>query len=377
MKIQLILLCFFLFFTSCLDKSSTRPPVGVEPEIREIKIPDFLAFDQTYIIEVRAGDPQGNRDIKFVTLYVFYVGNTEPVLFDTLRDDGGYLDPENGDVVAGDGIFTSQILIESSGTSGGLLRFVVIAYDNSGHYSKPFEKQITSEVNFAPKIITVTGPNYLPAGFKTETFQVSVSDSNGAADITMVSLWVAGRGLDEIELFDDGSHGDHVAGDQIYTRTVDSSFSARKKGVTEVKFGAKDRFNATSQPFTWQVNIENTAPHIFNLIIPDSLKLPASGDNSFYLKVNASDPQSLADIKIVGLVTQKPDGSYSSGANPDNPLPLVDNGTSGDDIPNDGIYSLKAYISYQNDRGTYTFIFQAEDWVANKSDSLVHKLVVY
>lgn len=376
--VTILLSLVVLVVVSCSEDSSTGPAPNSAPEIKAIRMPDFIELNKAYKIEAQVADPQGVRDVRYVLLEVLTSPNSQAVVTDTLRDDGGYLDPNDADAIAGDGTFTNMITVPATITQGEL-RFVFQAVDQAGHTSQPLEKKITTELNSPPQILAITGPESLPSGFASALFQVTVADSNGSADISAVTMWVWSKNLDQTPLFDDGSHGDPVAGDQVYSLRVDSSFAARKQGLTELKFAAVDRYNSSSPTVVKAVAIENKKPALFNLSVPDSIQRPTSGKNAFIMQVSVSDPQSLGDIAYVGLVTMDPSGSYGTVATPENPLLLVDNGNKnlGDEIAGDGIYSLGASISPTNQLGVWTFIFQAEDWVNNKSDSLVHKITVF
>jgi hypothetical protein len=105
---------------------------------------------------------------------------------------------------------------------------------------------------------------------------------------------------------------------------------------------------------------------------PDTIKRPSSDDKSFLLTATTTDADDNRDVKEVTFDTFKPDGSASSG----NPFQMYDDGTSGDVVAGDFIFSLRIFITSQNATGNYRFEFQAKDYSDLLSNKIIHTITV-
>ena len=378
---------------ACNNGSSPTAPQN--PTLSEANVPQVASPGQTYLFQVRAEDPQGVHDIALVTAQIKSEATVLHV--DTLYDDGGYYHPSDGDVVAGDGLFSQRILWQWAAAEEAVFSVVFRAEDRAGHESQPLVAKVRARANSAPQIVSVETPQILPSGFKDPlAFRVQVQDSQGVGDVESVqfALLKSGRQLFEKPLFNDGTHGDRQAGDAWWELAVDSSFGAGKKGDYTLRFQAKDRLGSLSSPVEKPISIENGSPWIAAVDCPDTVTKPQTGAVAVRVTATVFDPQSLADIRSVGFTSRKPDSTY---ANNGQPIPMVDNGLPfdpsqfpqpyyGDEQPGDGVFTFTMVV-YSDEQatsqgvepvqpGTYVFTFQAEDWVGNRSETVVKKLVI-
>ncbi len=156
------------------------------------------------------------------------------------------------------------------------------------------------------------------------------------------------------ELTDENPRGTYTI--EIYLETID--------GV-EKKIALSN--------FEYETFVENIAPVLSELSAPDSIVVEEPR-SVFIMSVRASDENGQQDVKSVYFVTTKPDGS-SNGAQ----LFLHDSGNKeedGDSFEGDGIYSIIVQVTNGNDKGKYTFDFQAQDRSNAKSQILSHNIVL-
>ena len=118
---------------------------------------------------------------------------------------------------------------------------------------------------------------------------------------------------------------------------------------------------------------KNSAGEIINIFMPDSLVLPE--DVSYALvRAQVDDPDGLDDIAAVYFYSQKPNGEW---ANSGLPIHMVNDGTFGDEIAGDDIYSMGIQINSENQLGVYVFTFRMEDKAGNLSVTVVDSIKVY
>ena len=121
---------------------------------------------------------------------------------------------------------------------------------------------------------------------------------------------------------------------------------------------------------------ENNPPVIEQVTAPDTLTVDADTPPQTQIPVLISakvfDKQGTADISRVYFNSYRPDGSPANG----NPFNMFDDGTNGDLTANDGIYSLRIYITPENLKGTYRFDFYALDRSNLRSEVYQHFMVV-
>jgi hypothetical protein len=147
---------------------------------------------------------------------------------------------------------------------------------------------------------------------------------------------------------------------------------ARIPGNYAFRFQAKDRRGFSSPPRVAVVRVEahNDPPVLDEPSVPDTVSRFQT--EPYFLSIRVGDPQGLADIKRVYFNTTKPDGKPSSG----NPFSMFDDGTNGDLVAGDGVYSLSITITSQNALGVYRFEFFAEDLSGEKAGPVSRSIVV-
>ncbi len=390
-RIMPLLIVFFSGILFCKRELPLPPPQddAVSMEIR--LLPRVLNPYRFYRVEVKVSASPGLVD--YVQLEVIRLGGSQVEASYFLNDDGDALHPNKGDVVAGDGIYTQVLQWRPPVLSRQYYQFRFTAIGERLTHTPAISDTILSLDNKPPRILQVQAPDFLPSGFAGEKyFYVAVEDSDGVEDIAAVQYIGVRNGITYFSglLYDDGSHGDVVAADGLFTLRLDSTFAAAKMGTYTLQFIAYDRSNVASTMIQQLINIENRPPQLFNLVAPTEATIPLSGYSTFLVTIDVRDPQGLKDIQFVGYMALRPDSVY---ANQGLPIPMVDNGLPfdldrwsqqyfGDLVANDGTYSITAVIfptdAYGNPtlKGKYIWTFYATDFVGNKSEQLIHEIVL-
>jgi len=370
-KTHLIFVLGLLMLFAC-KKENNPVEVGTDPVIESINLRyKWNSVDSTrqVKIEVKTTDPQGFSNLNGVFMEVTQVAGNMTVFSDSLYDDGAYFQINDGDVFAGDGVFSNRYTATQilSGSGEGEYKFTFTAFDKDGNESQKTEQTSLFGPNVRPEIIEITGIDSLYSGTTPVIFEVAVFDSDGVDDVIRVYFDVKdslNSPIETIDLFNDGdfaNHGDLFADDSLYSIKLDSTFGAERKGVYHFWFHLEDSFNEQNllTPI-FHLYIENEVGVIVNTVVPDTITRPQ--DLGLYL--TAKDPQGLADVDSVYFLLEKPDGSFGGGGAK---FDLQDNGDDfyGDLVSGDGIYSKIISIAASNDPGLYIFHFYMRDKVGH------------
>jgi len=349
----------------------------VMPVLSRLKTPQTVYLKQAGfgLVTVQAADPQGKSDIMAVIMQVVPVNETQTVFSDTLLDDG-----KNGDLIYNDGVFTGKIdaafLENRSGSFTGSVSAVDLNGNNSTILNFLFEA-VDAPGQAIPVISQPVHPDTLNLDEMQDVmFTLRAEDENGAA--TLDSVWfdlypflstkVAFHG----SMHDDGNQGDNLAADSIYTFKDDLTKASLGCGLYLIRFQAVDDKGLKSNSLVSRIylDIPDGPPVLSQLSAPDTVsRIDAK---PFVLSVLARDPLGADDIKRVFFNVTVPSGDGAQG----NPFAMFDNGSNGDKVKNDGIYSLTVTLDINNKKGRYRFDFIAEDLAGSFSDTLSHYITV-
>jgi hypothetical protein len=306
---------------------------------------------------------------------IFHLSGSTPIQVESLRDDG-----QEGDIIPQDGHFYRRLTQDFSGGLPGQYRVGIVAQDLDGNTSDTLfaTTHVLDEAeNQPPEITEANVPDSLTeSSLDSVFFRVRVEDPQGLETVDSV-LYDIFYPLSPISnsrgsLYDDGSHGDLIPGDGFYTAMSNYQTGWTLSGLYSIRFQAKDKQGLTSLPIVKTIHVEvaNAPPIVSQLSAPDTVSRSAA--QPFLLSVKAEDPQGSQDIVMVAFNSFKPDGTPSTG----NPFILYDDGTQGDPVAGDGIYSLTVTITSQNETGNYRFEFFARDQSGTVSESLIHIITV-
>ncbi len=389
-SLSLTLLAIIFAGISCSPEENNPLDTGQNPIISKINIQqkwNNLNADP-YKIEVWVQDPQGIRNLKTVKITIVQDLNQEIVLEDSLLDDGGYLYPDDGDVLAGDGVFSNHFRADQISLQSEELTFTlnVIAMDEDFNQNQLFSYPLVIGENQSPKIHRIEAPDSLSADKPGITFSISVSDSNGIGDVLEAYFESEDltKGYTKFEqfLYNDGDmeiHGDEIPGDSIFSTKITPEFGEGKVGHYNLRFYVRDSYGEMNKEIASHViYIGNLPPEIVSISMPDTLHIPAgTGVDDYNYKpitVQVSDPEGLGSIDSVYFYSRKPDGEL---ANNGSPFVMVDNGQAfnindwfrfdnyGDQTANDGYYAYPLIVRNDFDPGVYTFIFYVRDKAGN------------
>jgi hypothetical protein len=383
----LIIICSLslLWIFSCSEE--TIPvSTGEKPVISQIKVPGFWNINslRLYKTEVWVNDPQGPKNLRGVYLTVHEVLGNNQVFADSLYDDGAYFNKGDGDVLAGDGVFSNQFpaIAITKNSSQAELIFRFIAIDKQNNVSQEMEMTINFIPNNPPEINQIFAPDSLSYMDEEVIFSITVSDSDGIDDITRAYFEIEDPVRQIIRfgqtLYNDGNfeiHGDLVEGDSIFSARISPDFLVGKKGDYNLIFHVVDNNEEeNSREAIQSIYIENYQSEFLNFDIPESMIIPAESGtaNIGLMQVEVNDPEGIADIDSVYFYSLKPDSNLAQNGLPflmvDNGLPFnLDNPLieTGDEVAEDGIYSLSLLVYNGSLPGTYTFSFYIRDWAGN------------
>ena len=386
-KITLIsvLILMQVWISSCHeDKNPVN--TGNTPVISQVRLMDRWSTQSSRLnrVEVWVSDPQGFDDISGVYLTVYEQAGGNQIFADSLYDDGAFYYPKAGDVLAGDGVYSNRFYTSeiSDNREEADYIFRIVAFDKQDHESQIWEKTILFTPNSPPAILHISVPDSLSFQSEQTIFMITVSDSDGLADIARAYFESKdlAKGFIKYEkaLYNDGdfeNHGDLLAGDSVFSTRIFSDFLIGKKGIYNLIFHVEDMNQEENVDMADHlIFIENFASQFMALTVPETMDIPPGvGEyNRGFMTAEVTDPESLSDIDSVYFFSRKPDSTF---ANNGQPFILVDNGypynpenpliETGDEIASDGIYSLSLLVYNGSIPGDYTFFFYIRDKAGN------------
>ena len=243
------------------------------------------------------------------------------------------------------------------------------------------EENPTIPVGTNPVLSQPTAPDTLYFVSESDHFiSITVNDPQGLIDIAVVTCTIFPSGSEDAvktdSLVDDGTKGDIIPLDGIFTTSIDAGFAQAQTGSYSLVFKAIDLSGNESDTVSHQLTIvegeENIAPSITDVTLPATFDIKET-NNYHLVTVKVIDPQGQDDIKLVLLQVFSP--VYESSDSLILPIledTLMDTGENGDEIANDGIYSNLFNSAFAEDEvGKFSFYFQAYDSSNAASDAVV------
>ncbi len=236
-----------------LDGEANVPPVIADP-----RVPDTLDTEsiKNAFFAITAHDPQGPTDIDSVYAWFYPPLKSSPVFKATLRDDG-----REGDVTAGDGVYSFERDLSSVlGSSGiNLVRFQAV--DKKGEKSEPIVcEMIVTIPNSPPSLSNLTAPDTLSRNIsQSSLLSVEVTDPQGPGDIDIVFFnsflpdGSASQGNPH-RMYDNGESGDAIPDDGIYSLKINIDSSVNL-GDYRFEFMARDNSKAMSDTLIHIISI--------------------------------------------------------------------------------------------------------------------------
>ena len=381
MKKALILFIVVLS-VSCSKRDLPQTPTFGEPVLELKRAPEVLSPGFDYRVEVSV---QSENRVDSVKLSMLTNGHVIAAWY--LYDDGGAVHAGDGDIAAFDGVYTQIIQYSAVSDRDQELLWQFTARDNTEQESQTLEWSLTglANPNTPPEIIDVKLPEDLPSGFSdNRSIQVTAADSNGLNDLKRISYIAY---LDDRQVFQGSIDSTVTPG--LYEQNLTAEYASGKRtGDYRFVFRALDQSDAASEPVTRNMLIYNNPPLLEQPVHTDSVLRPQQGTRTnFLISVKVLDDQGIDDIRRVWMKWQKADGTFP-GSGPyfdlfDNGLDWNedfsgwDQGARGDEVADDGVYSIMGTFDSQQPLGEYTFTFYALDFAGNSSDSTVSHLMLY
>lgn len=172
---------------------------------------------------------------------------------------------------------------------------------------------------------------------------VDVTDECSSIDSVIINLSVIGR-LSAQPMYDDGTNGDVVSGDGIYS-WMTTVAAVTDEGRYDLSVTATDVAGNVRSDVPILLYVDNTPPVVSNPNAEPST-VPHDGDYTSLLTVNATDePFGAEGIESVTINLSEIGGSEIQ--------PMYDDGTYGDEQSGDGVYSYKVTITSGTENDTY------------------------
>ncbi|MBN1155565.1 Ig-like domain repeat protein [candidate division KSB1 bacterium] len=239
---------------------------NTSPTISNVTAPDEIDTKNnlSYLITSSVNDAQGATDIAQVSLDIYAPTNTTPNFSALLYDD-----ESNGDLRAGDGIYSYALSSKFSRNVIGKFTIRIQAHDKAGNSSHPWTAviDVIQSDNDPPILFNLVAPDtmrLLKNKSALATLQISVSDPQGLNDVREVyfnSYKPDGSPSsgNPFKLLDDGDtedNGDETANDGRYSIII-SLPSNTPTGDYLFVFEAVDLQNFKSEPKEHVITVAN------------------------------------------------------------------------------------------------------------------------
>jgi hypothetical protein len=228
----------------------------------------------------------------------------------------------------------------------------------------------------APVLSALTAPTQVyMVGQTVFRISVQVEDDQGLPTVESVRFRIIRmEGAVEVQngdLKDEGTDGDLVARDGIFSADLSSDFAGTTAGTFEISVLATDVSGNQSNTLRASISVLSGAadgsPALMNASAPTTIFV--NPDFEFLLSVSAAHPDGLLNIKRV----------YYEYTPPTKPNPtlfgdLYDDGTHGDQVASDGTYTVALGSRLFPKTSGYYLRLLAEDVAGNLSNPLVVKV---
>lgn len=371
-KSRLFTLSFFLLSLSLFITCEKKAPVEIVESIPTISIhsiPDLIKQNSStpVLFMVQAADPQGLKNLSQVNFSLINEMDLILIAPAPMYDTG-----QDGDIIRNDGVYTYQLIPKTSNLSPGQYFVHSQAIDQDGNESEIALDTVMVESGgdgSAPTISSVDFPESMIIDSDIVlTLVVRAEDEDG--DLA---------GLD-LSIYQENSRDPFLSATIIPTSNnefrmdLNTSIFTQTRSNYLFRLSAFDLLENKSKPMVRNFYLErvvsNDPPQVLEVTAPDTIS--RSGENTFLLTAQVTDPDGLNDIAEVMMNSFLPGGTPASG----NPFFLRDDGIGGDVTENDGIYSSTFTIGQSNATGTYRFDIQAKDKAGQLSNIVSHSITV-
>ena len=276
------------------------------------------------------------------------------------HDDGDSIDPPSGGTVttyfsSAVGFYVKQEVNNLWTAWAGVDEYIVQSTEVLSDYSYMSEE---------PRIIAQNSDAILNDGLDEGNITVTVSDDDGLPDIEYVHIDLSSLGLgDEVEMYDDGTHGDLEDRDGIYTvsgiRTTTTPLSY------QLPVTVRDR---SGNEITENVEVRVADFRDLPPVIMAAGAEPASINNdNMEISLATVAVEDDSGIEEVSLDLAPVGGKKT---------PMLDDGTAGDNMAGDGIYSLEMRASPNCTGGPKLLLVTVQDTGNNIIEGIIPLVVL-
>lgn len=233
------------------------------------------------------------------------------------------------------------------------------------------ESPVLSAFQFDPQSVSADDPIVDETGSSIRfplNLDVTATDADG--DLESVAYLIQSPLLQSEPILE--GELARTQGDQFH-REVSVSIPKGETGVYTVLVYAIDATGAVSDDVRGMLTVGGTGepPELLDVVVPDTVQRPASGDPPVLLRLMASvsDPDGLTNINSV---------QFWNVATPDSRFQMYDDGQfeqSGDEEEGDGTYTAVVRIESTNQPGENILAFQASDR-SGLTSNIVEKTIV-
>jgi hypothetical protein len=232
---------------------------------------------------------------------------------------------------------------------------------------------IQTELGVTPELSALQAPTQVyNLSSRQHVISVRVDDPQGRNDISQVSFRIVKSGAatpaQQGALVDDGTLGDIITKDGVFTAQITGVFAGNDVGEFRLTVSARDFSGNDSNTLDAAINVvagsENSPPEIGNAMLPASIFVDEV--SSFVFEVQVSDANGPADVAMV----------RSEFFPPSNPKPtrvdtLNDAGINGDATAADGVFSIGLSSDRFSQAADYFFRVVAYDLAGDSSAAKV------
>ena len=322
--------------------SANNPPVVTNPQANPTSIPN----DGTTASLLSANVTDADDNLVNVTINLNSIGGSAQ---QRMYDDG-----TNGDQAPGDNVYTYQTVAPNTVTPG-TYEFTITADDVDGNVNNTETVSLTVMAweNKAPTLSDAKAePSTVANNSQEETLlSVRAVDEDGNPLTVKIDLSQIGGNADTA-LHDDGTHGDIASGDTVYSckTTVPPTIEAEQ--------------------YTLVISATDSYDEVFSNIKITIVSGPPN--NPPEISGTKADPEQVwndgMDVVTFEATVEEMDTGQNhtvtidlSGIGGTATEPMVDDGTGGDEIAGDMVFTAQYGISDGLSAGDYTFKITATD----------------
>ena len=301
-------------------------------------------------LSVKITDEDGISDITEVSVDLSSLGLGDKVI---MYDQG-----TNGDEVEMDGIYTLTGITTT--TEPLTYSLPVTVKDWSGNEISGSIEIRVSDFRDLPPLATEMKAS--PATINNDEvdlslFTVEVEDDNGISEVS-VDLEPLG-GEPDVRMYDDGTHGDARSGDNIYSLEVNASPSCAG-GVKLLKVNVMDTGNNEISGFISLMVLNwNKPPEI----LPHSVgRIKNDGEDTTVISATVQDDE--GNLENIHVDLSSIGGNSAS--------PMYDDGTHGDAVSRDSIFSLEIRVGKNYTDTQYLLNVTATDSAGASSSASIY-----